>query len=119
MSERRGNSNAPESKREAPKYLVAYSAMMTILLAFFIMLNSLATVQEGGKGKRPQQAERDDDERVLERAPQRRPKEMVVGKGFSESQLGEVFVIKTLLFIPDKLPEFFDINSTCSDISCN
>ena len=48
MSEKRRNSKAPETKREAPKYIVAYSAMMTILLAFFIMLNSLATVQEGG-----------------------------------------------------------------------
>lgn len=38
----------PESKNEPPKYIVAYSAMMTILLAFFIMLNSLATVQEYG-----------------------------------------------------------------------
>jgi len=48
VSEKRKQFKAPETKREAPKYIVSYSAMMTILLAFFIMLNSLATVQEGG-----------------------------------------------------------------------
>ena len=48
MNAKREKFTPPESKNEPPKYIVAYSAMMTILLAFFIMLNSLATVQEYG-----------------------------------------------------------------------
>ena len=48
MNAKREKFTPPESKNEPPKYIVAYSAMMTILLAFFIMLNSLATVREYG-----------------------------------------------------------------------
>lgn len=34
--------------QEPPKYIVSYSAMMTILLAFFIMLNTIAQEREYG-----------------------------------------------------------------------
>jgi len=48
MIRKRGSVQDRETKRSAPKYIVSYSAMMTILLAFFIMLNNLASVQEYG-----------------------------------------------------------------------
>ena len=48
MNDERANTVEPEKKEGAPKYIVSYSAMVTILLAFFIMLNNLATVQECG-----------------------------------------------------------------------
>lgn len=48
MNDQRANTVEPEKKEGAPKYIVSYSAMVTILLAFFIMLNNLATVQECG-----------------------------------------------------------------------
>ena len=47
MSKQR-RSPAEENILEPPKYIVSYAAMMTILLAFFIMLNTLAEVKEYG-----------------------------------------------------------------------
>jgi len=48
MSPKRTLAPLQESKPGAPKYIVSYAAMMTILLAFFIMMNNLATVREYG-----------------------------------------------------------------------
>jgi len=47
-AKRRGQPAEAKGSRPAPKYIVSYAAMMTILLAFFIMLNNLATVREYG-----------------------------------------------------------------------
>jgi Membrane MotB of proton-channel complex MotA/MotB len=49
MSERHQNPPVEEKNaQEPPKYIVSYAAMMTILLAFFILLNNMATVREYG-----------------------------------------------------------------------
>jgi len=49
VSENRKSPPSDEDKaQEPPKYIVSYSAMMTILLAFFIMLNNLAQEREYG-----------------------------------------------------------------------
>jgi len=48
VSKERNNSAPEESKSEPPKYIVSYSALMTILLAFFIILNTLAVSREYG-----------------------------------------------------------------------
>jgi len=45
---RRKNKASGSSGPQTPKYIVSYSAMMTILLAFFIMMNTLAEVREYG-----------------------------------------------------------------------
>jgi hypothetical protein len=49
MSEPRNNKpDQDEGGPKTPLYIISYSAMMTILLAFFILLNQLATVREYG-----------------------------------------------------------------------
>ncbi len=48
MSTNPQNGAESESGGKTPKYIISYSAMVTILLAFFIMLNNLATVREYG-----------------------------------------------------------------------
>jgi len=48
MSRRDKKNSSETTGPETPKYIVSYSAMMTILLAFFIMMNTLAAVREYG-----------------------------------------------------------------------
>ncbi len=48
MSLNRKKPAESEGKSGPPKYIVSYAAMMTILLAFFIMLNNLSTQREYG-----------------------------------------------------------------------
>jgi len=48
VSRKRKKATAEANPQEPPRYIVSYAAMMTILLAFFIMLNNLATVREYG-----------------------------------------------------------------------
>jgi len=48
MSHQSMLSQSNEGKRGAPQYIVSYSALMTIMLAFFVMLNSMASVRESG-----------------------------------------------------------------------
>jgi len=43
-----GKTDQPEKPKGTPRYIVSYSALMTILLAFFIMLNAFAEVREYG-----------------------------------------------------------------------
>lgn len=48
MSQKREKNGDSDESPGTPKYIVSYSAMMTILLAFFIMLQNLSSVREYG-----------------------------------------------------------------------